>query len=188
MVPANEPVDSIRRSSPGFGRRIKHTLRVDMTPMVDLGFLLISFFVISTRLSEPKAMDLYMPVDGPPMPLGMSNALTVILDKDNTIYYYHGDWKSAVETGSIFQTNYSAKSGLRALIVEKQKSLDLRQNSEGRDGLMLLIKPLAGSSYKNVVDVLDETAICIVKKYAFVPLLATEKAWLEKRIPGRKGN
>src|SRR5687767_3805131 len=110
MIPVNETNSSLRKGISGFGRQVKHTLSVDMTPMVDLGFLLISFFVISTRLSEPGAMDLYMPADGDSMPLGQSNALTVILDKDNTIFYYHGDWETAINSGSIFQTNYSGKS------------------------------------------------------------------------------
>jgi len=59
---------------------IKHNKRIDMTPMVDPGFLLISFFVITTELSRPRAMDLFMPKDGRPMLPGESNALTDLLD------------------------------------------------------------------------------------------------------------
>ncbi len=168
---------------------IPKSLKIDMTPMVDLGFLLISFFVITTQLSQPKAMDLYVHTEGPPTPVGDSYVLTVLLDTDNTIYYYHGDWEKAFLAGAIIKTNYSGKTGLRTVIEEKQKALDLNtKNKEGRNGLMLLIKPARGSTYKNFVDVLDETVICIVKKYAIVPISADEMTWLEKKavISGNK--
>lgn len=171
----------MRKNRKGFGRRIKHNLRVDMTPMVDLGFLLISFFVMATQLSQPKVMDLYMPAEGPPTDLGLSNALTIILDGDNRIYYYHGDWESASSSGDIFQTSYSGKTGLRNIIEAKQRALDQNSKSkEGRSGMMLLIKPTQESSYKNLVDVLDEIIISMVKKYAIIPLTPGETAWLEK--------
>ncbi len=84
----------------------RQVLRVDMTPMVDLGFLLISFFVITTELSKPVALDLNMPKDRPQMPLGESNALTVLLGKANWIYYYLGDWEKENITGTILPTSF----------------------------------------------------------------------------------
>lgn len=80
---------SAKKESRTWGRRsVKHNLKIDMTPMVDLGFLLISFFVITTELSKPTTMDLFMPKDGKPMDLGASDALTILLDNDNTFWYY----------------------------------------------------------------------------------------------------
>lgn len=160
---------------------IKHNLRVDMTPMVDLGFLLITFFVITTELAKPTAMNLYMPKDGPPTELGASNALSVLLDKDK-IYYYNGDWNEAIKTGGIIETNLSGTADLRKIISEKQQLLDVTQkNKEGRSGLMLLIKPGNDVSYKTVVDVLDETTISMVKKYAIVKQSPDEKTWLKEK-------
>jgi len=165
----------------GVRRMIKQHLKIDMTPMVDLGFLLIAFFVVTTELSKPTTMNLYMPKDGPGMPLGESNALTVLLD-NNKVYYYEGKWDDAVKTGSIKQTNLSGKTGLRKIIGDKQRQLDaIAKNKEGRNGLMLLIKPGSSASYKEVVDILDETTISIVKKYAIVKLSEDEKNWLKKR-------
>jgi biopolymer transport protein ExbD len=185
MAPLNStgnesPVSSRKRR--GVMRMIKNNLRVDMTPMVDLGFLLITFFVITTELAKPTAMNLYMPKDGgPPTELGASNALTVLLDKDK-IYYYNGEWKDAIKTGGIIETNLSGTADLRKVIGEKQLLLDVTQkNKEGRDGLMLLIKPGNEVSYKNVVDVLDETTISMVKKYAIVKQSVDEKAWLKEK-------
>ena len=169
------------RKRRGVVRMVKHNLRVDMTPMVDLGFLLITFFVITTELAKPTAMDLYMPKDGEPTPLGQSNALTVLLD-NNKIYYYNGEWKDAIKAGDIIKTNFSGKADLRKIIGEKLRQLDITaKNKEGRDGLMVLIKPGSNSFYKEVITVLDEKIISRVKKYAIVKLSADEKAWLKEK-------
>ncbi|ULT45354.1 biopolymer transporter ExbD [Niabella defluvii] len=76
----------------GFARKQKKlSLRIDMTPMVDLGFLLITFFIFTSSMNEPKAMDLLMPEsDGPDTPVAKSGAFTVLIDKDAGIYYYEG--------------------------------------------------------------------------------------------------
>jgi biopolymer transport protein ExbD len=162
---------------------VKHSLKVDMTPMVDLGFLLITFFVITTELSKPTMINLYMPTDGPPTDLGESNALSFLLGKSNTVYYYNGNWDEAKRKGEIFTTTYSASEGLRKIINEKQRRLDtgIKKNKEGRDGLMLLIKPGKEASYENVVDLLDEATISIVKKYAIIKLSDEEDEFLKKK-------
>jgi biopolymer transport protein ExbD len=98
-IHAENPTGGFRKRS-GVRKVLKHNLKVDMTPMVDLGFLLITFFVITTELAKPTAMNLYMPKDGPPSPVGNSSALTILLD-DNKIYYYNGDWEVAVQSGGI---------------------------------------------------------------------------------------
>jgi biopolymer transport protein ExbD len=104
MAQLNVAMNENRRA--GVRHVVKHNLKIDMTPMVDLGFLLISFFVITTELSKPTVADLYMPKDGKPMPLENLNALTVLLGKSNTVFYYHGDWQEAIKTRQIFQTNF----------------------------------------------------------------------------------
>ncbi len=158
--------------------------KIDMTPMVDLGFLLIAFFVITTELSRPATMDLIMPKEGPPMPLGKSDALTVLLAKNKTLYYYHGDWKEALATNQIFQTSFSVKHGVRKVINEKQFRLDNPQDAmnnhtkKGRYGLMLLIKPGEDAVYRDVIDMMDEALINEVKKYAVLKTNEEEIKWL----------
>ena len=167
------------RCGGGVRRMVKHNLRVDMTPMVDLGFLLITFFVITTELAKPTAMDLYMPKDGPDMPLGESGALTVLVD-NNKLYSYNGKWEDAIKNNSIMQTSFSGTVDLRKIIEDKQKLLDVTAaKKEGRDGLMLVIKPGQDAFYKNVVDVLDEITISRVKKYAIVKQSDEERKWLQ---------
>lgn len=166
----------------GVMRMVRHNLRVDMTPMVDLGFLLITFFVITTELTKPTVMNLYMPKeDGPPMELGESGALTVLLN-GNKIYYYNGKWDDAIRTNTITETNFSGGNDLRRIINEKQRKLDVTaKNREGRNELMLLIKPGSKASYKNVIDMLDEATISMVKKYAIIKLSGDEEAWLKEK-------
>ncbi len=152
-----------------------------MTPMVDLGFLLIAFFVITTELSKPTVTDLYMPKDGNPTPLGNSNALTVLLGKNNTVFYYEGDEKEAIKHSQIFQTNFSYSKGLGEIIRKKQQWLDINKTKEGRNGLMLLIKADNETNYENVLKVLDEIAINQVKKYAIIKLIQEERNFLKDK-------
>jgi len=177
-----QPGQSQTRHRAGVRRMIKHSLKIDMTPMVDLGFLLISFFVITTELSKPTVMNLYMPADGPPTELGMSNALTVIPDNNNTVWYYFGKWEDARMNRTVYQTTYAGKNGLRKIINDKQNQLDNDLKSkEKREGLMLLIKPTAHASYKNLIDILDEATINVVKKFAVLKLSPEETNWLHTR-------
>ena len=148
--------------------------------MVDLGFLLIAFFVITTELSKPTVTDLYMPKDGNPMPLGNSNALTVLLGKNNIVFYYHGDWEEATKKDQIYQTNFSYSKGLGEVIRKKQQWLDINKAREGRNGLMLLIKAGNETNYENVLKALDEIAINQVKKYAIIKLTQEEKDFLKQ--------
>jgi biopolymer transport protein ExbD len=179
MTDINTAVNDSRRA--GVRKMTKHRLKIDMTPMVDLGFLLITFFIMTTELSKPTVMDLFMPKDGHEMPLGESNALTVLFDGDK-MFYYNGKWEDAVKKGSILQTGFSGSHDLRNVIEAKQTELEQSQkNKEGRDGLMLLIKPGKNASYKSVVDVLDEMTISRVKKYALVKLSEEEDFWMRNK-------
>jgi biopolymer transport protein ExbD len=180
MAQLNVAVNENRKA--GVRRMIKHNLKIDMTPLVDLGFLLIAFFVITTELSKPTVADLYMPKDGKPMLLGNSNALTVLLGKNNTVFYYHGDWQEAIKNGQIFQTNFSYSKGLGEVIRKQQQWLDINKtNSEGRNGLMLLIKADNEANYENLLKALDEITINQVNKYAIIKLTVAEKKFLKEK-------
>jgi len=184
MQPENA---AIQRREKGFSRNKKLSLKIDMTPMVDLGFLLITFFVFTTTISSPTVTDLFMPDDTPtknPSVIPESLVLTVLLDENNKLFYYEGKWEVAKSANRIFNTNYSIGSGLGMVIRKKQKALDQNKDfPEGRKELMLLIKPSSAAVYKNVIDALDEALINELKKYAIVEPTADEIAFLknEKR-------
>ena len=172
------------RKGRSFSHNKKQIIRIDMTPMVDLGFLLITFFVFTTTMSTPKATDLFMPKDDTthPQPLPNSLALSLLLDNNNKVYYYNGDFKEAVNANKIYETNYSTYGGIGKIIRQKQKDIDASGKfADGRKGLMLLIKPTSGSVYKNVIDALDEAVINDVRKYAIVEPANEEIVYIKNR-------
>jgi len=130
MAAINTAVNEGRKA--GVRRQKKINPRIDMTPMVDLGFLLICFFVITTELSKPVLVKLNMPTEeGPPMEVGGSDALTVILTGNNKAWYYHGSWREALEKKAVLQTDFSS-DGLRKVIIEKKKWLNAAGTKEGK--------------------------------------------------------
>jgi len=166
----NDNTASLRKGR-SFAHHQKHVIRIDMTPMVDLGFLLITFFVFTTTMSTPKVTDLFMPKDDSihTQPLPNSLALSLLLDDNNKVYYYNGDFKEAANANKIYETNYSTLGGIGRIIRQKQKDIDASGKfADGRKGLMLLIKPTSGSVYRNVIDALDEAVINDVRKYAII--------------------
>lgn len=173
--------DSFRaRKRPGTVRVRKNSLRIDMTPMVDLGFLLISFFVMTAEMSKPSAMNLIMPKDHAQNPnqLGESYALNILLGEKQH-YYYFGSWEKAFSENRVQPVSLA---GLRLVIRERQQLLDDSiRYPEGRKGLMMLVKPSPVSSYNSLVDVLDEAIIHAVEKYAVIRMDAAENEWLRQR-------
>lgn len=163
----------VRRNglSSSSGRRIggasKLSTRVDLTPMVDLGFLLITFFMVSTAWSKPHVSTLRMPADGPPSEIGRDAALTIVALPGNKVFYYNGPLDESLKKGSFGTTGYGRQGGISDIIRSKQLAMD-RFYKGGRKELMLLIKPTPGSSYKNVVSLLDEALIHDVKRYALL--------------------
>jgi biopolymer transport protein ExbD len=156
-------------------RHKKAPLKIDMTPLVDQGFLLVTFFVFTTTMSTPTVTKLFMPANGDSTISKESVSLTILLN-DNGIYYYHGKWHEAVKSNEVYRTNFNVTTGMGKIIREKQKILGQR-----KDELMLLIKPLENSSYNSLMNALDEVMINKVKKYAFVDVTDSEKAFLETK-------
>ena len=170
----------VRRA--GVRRMKKAHPRTDMTPMVDLGFLLITFFVFTTTINTPQETTLVVPKTGPVDSLttaGESTTLTVLLNENDRLTYYHGKWETSIATGALKETNFDYQTGLGQVIRNKQIALDHNPRiTGGRKELFLIIKPGKHSSYKNLVDVLDEVMINKVKKYALVDISDPEEDFL----------
>jgi len=169
-------------NKPGVRRSKKHSTRVDLTPMVDLGFLLITFFIFTTSMSSPKEMKLVMPDDKgeitDPTKVPESAALTIIPLKDDKVFYYHGELGEALKTNSFGVTNYSLTNGLGQIVRNKQLVLD---KTGKRKDLMLMVKPTPESNYQQLINVLDEVLINDVKHYAIMDLTPEEKAAAEAK-------
>ncbi|MFN8282518.1 MAG: biopolymer transporter ExbD [Chitinophagales bacterium] len=149
----------------------KTSVLIDMTPMVDLGFLLISFFMLTTALTKPVAMDLTMPVKSQPRDIEASKVLNIICDKDNKIWYYNGYTLAGLKA-----TDYTAE-GIRKVILNKQKEVDKKwdKDASGNTQMICLIKLKDDANYNNMIDVLDEMDITETKIYAIQEVNELEK-------------
>src|SRR3954464_13793637 len=75
-------------------RAKKNSTHIDMTPMVDLAFLLLTFFMLTTTFGKPKTMEITMPIKDPTIePMPINNALTILLTDKDKIYWYFGEFK-----------------------------------------------------------------------------------------------
>lgn len=154
------------KKGPGVKKGKKLSTRVDLTPMVDLGFLLITFFIFTTTMTQPTAMKLNMPKDtkDPEQQnkLKQSSALTILLGKDDHVYYYEG------ELDPVAAANFKSATfkTIRDEIIQKKRSTD--------STFMVVIKPSDQSNYKNIIDILDEMSINVVERYALVEISESE--------------
>jgi biopolymer transport protein ExbD len=153
---------SAQKNLNGKVRAKKQSTRIDMTPMVDLAFLLLTFFILTSAFNKHRAMDLTMPDKtdtSKVMPIREKNVLNLVLAKDDKIYWWIG-LSPPVEV-----TNYS-KDGIRKILLER---------SEANPDLMVIIKPQDESRYENMVDLLDEIEITRVKRHAIVDFTEDDK-------------
>ncbi|HZJ61614.1 MAG TPA: biopolymer transporter ExbD [Chitinophagaceae bacterium] len=184
------------KKGPGVKKAKKLSTRVDMTPMVDLGFLLITFFIFTTTMSSPKALNLNMPKDTKNEEelnkAKESGALTIMLGKNNGVYYYEGQ---LAPDGSNFKTANFAT--IRDEIINKKKDVikthvhdsncpKIWAENKGdknscldRD-FVVVIKPDEDATYRNTVDILDEMTINNVKRYAMIDITPQELEVVKK--------
>ena len=191
QIQSNEQ-DSGKGGKHGKVRAKKQSTHIDMTPMVDLAFLLLTFFMLTTTFGKPKTMEINMPVKPPPgteIKNEVNNAITFLLSGDDKIFWYYGELKPETK---LVLTDYSTQ-GLRKLLLDRNKQAvdeikTLRENAvktkmadttlrrlevdvKGKKyALMVLVKTDDKAKYKNVINVLDELNICLIGKYALVDL------------------
>jgi biopolymer transport protein ExbD len=144
-------------------RAKKQSTKVDMTPMVDLAFLLLTFFILTSTFNKSKTMEVTMPdkVDKPEeqTKINENDILNLVLAENDKIYY----WTGLTPPAEV--TNYS-KDGVRKILIDR-----IRANPK----LMVLIKPKDESRYNNMVDILDEMDITQMKRYAIVDFTPDDK-------------
>lgn len=166
MTPANKRTGK---------KQHKKSTRVDLTPMVDLGFLLLTFFVFTTTMARPSAMDIVQPADGgEPTTIAASCVLTVILDKNDRIMYYEG----LPENHPVIKETTFNADGLRRLLLDKKAAVQKATGTANE--MVLIVKMTDESNYKNFVDVVDEVQITGVKHYFIADMDAADKSLVKK--------
>ncbi|GAA4337078.1 biopolymer transporter ExbD [Mucilaginibacter gynuensis] len=159
----------------GKHNRKRVSTRVDLTAMVDLAFLLITFFILTTTLSKPKTMDLAMPVhDTPEGPVPASRTMTVCLGKDNKVIYYLGEAAKPIIAPTVISYG---KNGIRKVLLETAAYV---KKTTGKD-MIVLVKPSNTSVYDNLVNTLDELNITKTQRYAIVDIPSADVDLLKKK-------
>jgi biopolymer transport protein ExbD len=173
--------DSGHKKGPGVKKQKRLSTRVDMTPMVDLGFLLITFFIFTSTMSSPATMDLFMPKDTDKdeelNKAKESGALTIMLGKNDHVFYYEG--QLAPDGSNFKSTSFDPEKGIRKVIIDKKRSTSA-------EDMVVVIKPSPEATYKNTVDMLDEMTINDVKRFALVDIAEGEEQ-LIKATEGASG-
>lgn len=198
----------------GKKRAKKQSTRIDMTPMVDLAFLLLTFFVLTSTFSKPKSMELTFPAppDNPKEQPPIKNGITFLLTKDDKIFYYEGEFRAVADDKGpkteLKELNFSQNDGgLHKYLAEKNKwlyeqikgldeKLEKKQIPDTTYKRMVkvakadkttptfLIKTDDKATYKNVIDLIDELNINLVGKYVVVDILKPELDMVTEKTGG----
>ena len=146
-------------------RSKKQNSKVDLTAMVDLAFLLITFFMLTTTLSKPQSMSLGLPDKNEDdvnqdIKVDENRTMTLLLGADNKLIRYVGLLATPVAGGAPKDFSYG-KDGIRKELIARNKMVLEYSAAKGKpkDGIIVIIKPSKKSNYKNIVDILDEMAI-----------------------------
>jgi biopolymer transport protein ExbD len=165
-------------------RAKKANAKVDLTAMVDLAFLLITFFMLTTTLSKPQSMSLGLPdKDDDPsknkdIKVDENRTMTVLLGENNKLVYYMG--LLATPIGGPKEMAFG-KDGIRKELLSRKVSV-VEYTGNKDKGIIVIIKPSKKSKYKNLIDILDEMAITGVETYAIVPEFTPEE---QKLLEGK---
>jgi biopolymer transport protein ExbD len=189
----------------------KHSTHIDMTPMVDLMCLLITFFMLTTAFAKPKVMVITMPEKDPKNEpkeaprISAERTLNIVLTGEDKIYYYQGlaDPKKPPLPEMVL-TNFS-KDGIRKILLLRNKDLFIkiaeyrdqrltgkivvadtaadnaikRMKKDDKKGPIVLIKADEKAKYKDIVNIIDEMAICNIASYAVVDMSPIELEMLK---------
>ena len=164
-------------------RSKKQAPHVDLTPMVDLAFLLITFFMLVTTFNKPNVMDLGLPAKPkpdapkpPPTEIDLSNSISLIIGKDNRIFYHQLD-QAGLNEQTLQETSFDREGITKVIEQAKARAKDQTK-------FTVIIKPTDDAVYKNFVDILDEMAITKNEIYGITDVKSWEQAIYEKKVGG----
>jgi biopolymer transport protein ExbD len=148
--------DIITKSAKGNKTFVAKLIRIDLTPMVDLGFLLITFFVFTSALSEPKALGMVTPKDSSTIndEVCETCAITILPANATDYWYYEGMYNGKLTL---------AKNGIkevRNLLAQRKQIASAQQKTA-----VLIIKPTNSSNLNQLVKLIDESKICAYPRY-----------------------
>jgi biopolymer transport protein ExbD len=152
----------------------KLSTRVDLTAMVDLAFLLVTFFMLTTSLVKPVATSLVMPDPGPSGGDPASRTVTLCLGKNDQLVYYRGMIEKPIGNPEV--VTYSRNGLRRALLDAAQKV----KTDTGKE-MIVVIKPSGHSIYGNLVNTIDELNITKTLRYAVADITTKDIDLLKEK-------
>lgn len=176
------------KKGPGVKKGKKLSTRIDLTPMVDLGFLLITFFMYTTTMSKPKTMEINMPYKDEQIKeeeqtkIKASTVISVLLSKEHRIYYYEGIGDDPTKPPQLNVTYFKPKDGIRDVLINKKKAVEELKASGAlgpKDQVTIIIKPDVNSTYEDLVNMLDEMSINDIRVYAIVDITPVDKEFIQ---------
>jgi biopolymer transport protein ExbD len=141
----------------------RKNLQIDFAPMVDLGFLLITFFIFTTKMQENKAFGLNMPTDGEGTVTMNSATITLTMKQNGVVDYIEGNEQNIIQKGTV--ALYGNPS-LRDQLIDKRKRIIQQLGTDSN--YTVLIQPTNFTNYKEIIDLLDEMTINDIKKYVLL--------------------
>lgn len=163
-------------------RSKKQNSKVDLTAMVDLAFLLITFFMLTTTLSKPQSMSLGLPdkeedpKKNKDVKVDENRTMTILIGDNDKLVRYVGLLATPVAGGTPKDFVYG-KDGIRKELIDRKKKV-LEYTGNKDKGIIVIIKPSKKSNYRNLIDILDEMAIVDVPTYAIVNDFSPEETKL----------
>ena len=157
--------DSGKKGKGGKVRSKKNGGKVDLTAMVDLAFLLITFFMLTTSLNKPQAMDVAMPDKNvetdkqTDVDVDEHRSITLVLGSNDKLVWYQGDVKNPIQGPTVIGYD---KEGLRAILMKMKQVVP--QQTGGKD-MIVVIRPSEKSVTRNIIDALDEMKIVDIQRY-----------------------
>ena len=136
-------------------------VRIDMTPMVDIAFLLLTFFMLTTTMNKPQAMEINLPPGEAKVDVPSSNLLTLRVSENGSIYWNIGTDKP-----------------------EKVSSIDLKkvlkEKNSANPKLITLIKVDRKGKYIMMVNIMDELNVADITRFSLAPFTDKDKQLIEK--------
>ena len=157
----------------GKSPRKKFSARVDLTAMVDLAFLLITFFMLTTTLQKARIFQLDMPV-GPSGGEAASRTLTVCLGSNHQVVTYLGLPDKPIVGPNLVGFD---KDGLRKTIADMKRDVEQKTHKS----ILVIVKPSDKSLYGDMVGALDELKINSVEQYAVADIMDKDIAYLKDK-------
>jgi len=189
----------------------KHGTHIDMTPMVDLACLLLTFFMLTTAFNKPKVMEIILPEkpkeNEKPPELDKDRALNILLVENDKVLWYVGMADPNKTLPILSEADFS-KDGIRKVLLQRNKELYARVANmkkdvtegklkiprdsiesrikrfykEDKSGPIVLIKAADGVKYRNIVDIMDEMAITNIARYTLVDINPVEKMMVQTKL------